>query len=692
MRPRARPVVAAALLLALLLGADAAEMPAPRLGYAFPAGGARGTTVAVTLGGQSLRGANAVRVTGQGVTGRVVDVSPPFRRFDPEEMKALRRELGKARDRLVRGGRGAGVDRAGLPDHPLLADLDRLGPEELRKVAEYFFDRDLVVQASPQIAERVRIEIEIAPDAAPGPRELRLATALGLTNPVRFEIGAVPEVLEREIDDFAPMPLPAPGAGLVVNGQVDRRDVDRFRIPARAGTVLEVRCEARLLVPFLADAVPGWFQATLTLLDPAGEEAAFADDTSFDPDPVLRAPIPADGEYVLLVRDAIWRGREDFVYRLAIRELPVGGDPAAVPAPPEPEPNDTPATATPLAFPGVAAGRIARPGDVDLYRIGGTPGAEVVAEVEARPGGSPLDAVLHALDGAGAVLAANDDAPDPRIGLLTHAADPRLTFRVPPDGTAFLRVADVTGHGGPACAYRLRVRPPRPDFDLYVTPSALNVPPTGTVPLVVRAVRRDGFAGEIGIELDRAPRGVVLSAARIPPGRDRVRLTLSVPARGVEQTVPIRIAGRAEISGADVRRIAVPADETMQAFAYWHVVPAEELLLSRVRTRYRLPAIELAGPGPVRLSPGGTATVLFRAAGLPSLDRIRFALSDPPAGVTLAGATATPDGLVLTLAAAADAAADAAPEPLIVTVSADGGRGRETPLGVLPAIGWTSTR
>ena len=102
----------------------------------------------------------------------------------------------------------------------------------------------------------------------------------------------------------------------------------------------------------------------------------------------------------------------------------------------------------------------------------------------------------------------NDDAPDPRVGLLTHAADPRVVFRVPADGVCLVRVADVTGHGGDEFAYRLRVRPPQPDYELFVTPSALNLPPSGTVPLTVHVVRRDGFDGEIGIELLEAPRGV----------------------------------------------------------------------------------------------------------------------------------------------------------------------------------------
>ena len=68
--------------------------------------------------------------------------------------------------------------------------------------------------------------------------------------------------------------------------------------------------------------MPGWFQATLALYDAPGREVAYDDDYRFHPDPVLHCEIPADGEYVLEIKDAIYRGREDFVYRIAVGELP----------------------------------------------------------------------------------------------------------------------------------------------------------------------------------------------------------------------------------------------------------------------------------------------------------------------------------------------------------------------------------
>ena len=97
---------------------------------------------------------------------------------------------------------------------------------------------------------------------------------------------------------------------------------DRFRFSAKRGQNLTIEAQARHLIPYLADAVPGWFQVTLALYDGKGKEVAYADNYRFNPDPVLFYRITEDGDYEIEVRDAIYRGREDFVYRVSISEKP----------------------------------------------------------------------------------------------------------------------------------------------------------------------------------------------------------------------------------------------------------------------------------------------------------------------------------------------------------------------------------
>ena len=88
------------------------------------------------------------------------------------------------------------------------------------------------------------------------------------------------------------------------------------------GQQLVIAASARELIPYIADAVPGWFQAALTLYDAKGNELAYADHYRFHPDPVLYYEIPADGQYIVEIHDSIYRGREDFVYRITVGELP----------------------------------------------------------------------------------------------------------------------------------------------------------------------------------------------------------------------------------------------------------------------------------------------------------------------------------------------------------------------------------
>ena len=60
----------------------------------------------------------------------------------------------------------------------------------------------------------------------------------------------------------------------------------------------------------------------MALYDAKGKELAYDDDYRFHPDPVLFFKVPEDGQYVIEIKDAIYRGRPDFVYRISLGELP----------------------------------------------------------------------------------------------------------------------------------------------------------------------------------------------------------------------------------------------------------------------------------------------------------------------------------------------------------------------------------
>jgi len=710
----------------------------------------------VTVGGQFLRGVTDAFISGDGVRASVVKYSPPLMVLNGEQLREIRRRLTellqKAQGTTPAASSPVMVDGkpVEVPDIAQLRNLENRSAEELTELIKRFFDPRNLQPTQRAIAETVVIEVTIDSAARPGERELRLGAPIGLTNPLRFEVGQFSEVIEREPNDpmkFAPEAEDVP---VTFNGQIGPGDVDLWRFRAESGQHLVMDVRAKRLIPYLADAVPGWFQATLTLYDSKGHEVAFSDDYGFGPDPTILYEVDEEGEYTLEIRDAIYRGREDFVYRIGVGEqpfitsmFPLGGRagvatvasltgwnlPTAnlrldtepgpepvretaltqgrwqsnavsyavdtLPERDETEPNDSVDSAEPVSVPVIVNGLISKPGDVDSFMFTGRAGDKVVAEVYARRLGSQLDPVLRLLDSSGVVVAWNDDHEDPAAGLITHHADSYVLAKLPSDGAYFVELSDADGHGDDDYAYRLRVGPPQPDFTLLVTPSAVGVPVGHAAPFRVHVVRRDGFDRDIVMSLTDAPPGFSLGGARIPGGRDSVQMTLTAPIVPPGRPVPLRLEGQATIAGTQVSRMAEPADDMMQAFAYHHLVPARELVVMVTNTMRLAPVFGLMQAEPVKIPSGGTAEVRIIAPRLPPLLTVQLELSDPPEGMSIGSVTRVPGGLSLVLQADAEKMKVGYADNLIAEASTNiqgrgqngqPGRWQRVPLGTLPAI------
>jgi len=771
------------LLLAVAAGTSTAWSQAvrrdPETGYLYPAGGQRGTTFEVLVGGQGLAGAGEVLVSGEGVHASVLKHYQAVRRLNGDQRKALQEKLKEVRNKRLREltGRETPAEEAGgqtmmkagetetppvaLPELPLLRDLEQKSLKQLIEIGQEFFNIGKQ-QPNAQIGETVLIEVTVDADAVPGDRELRLKTPMGLTNPRCFQVGVSPEAREQEPNaplDFVLLPNlpkePPLELPVLMNGQIKPGDVDRFSFRATKGQRLVIDTQARHLVPFLADAVPGWFQATVALYDAKGKEVAFDDDYRFDPDPVLLFEVPESGVYELQINDALYRGREDFVYRVSVSErpfvtamFPVGGqvgvettaslegwnlpqkqlrlntepgpegirqtslDSKEGPANPlfyavdtlpecvEVEPNDTTKTAQQVVLPKTLNGRLSKPGDVDVFQFTGRAGDEIVVEILGRRLHSPLDSLVRVTDASGKVLGWNDDHVDKEgflhrdMGTLTHDADSYLRVALPAAGVYFVQVSEAQHKGGEAYAYRLRLSPPRPDFELRVAPSGPNVRPGMSAPMWVYALRRDGFEGEIELALKEAPAGFRLDGGRIPPGRGSVCVTLTAPAKPLAEPAPLQLEGRASIGGEKVVRAALPCEDAMQAFLWRHLAPAQELLIASTGGRFSGAAFEPVGTEPVRIPVHGTASVSFKTAALPNMQRLELEFKEPGNGLSLQESVAAGGLLTLQLKTTGDALKPGLAGNLVVEAFAQvawGGKGgklqkRRVPLGMLPAI------
>lgn len=695
----------------------AAGQSNPRIGYAFPAGGKQGTEFILTLGGKNLDGANVVRVSGAGVRAYAVEYLRPLSQGQAEQLRSKLRTLEeKLKEEDGKGGRGGAATRpwGRFAEEEAIADIRR-------KLAA--FTRRPPI---PALAETVTLRIKIAPDAPPGERELRLETRDGVSNPLVFYVGQLPEFREVELkgiggaEQINTLPV-------IINGQIMPGEVDRYRFKAKAGMRLVAMLYARQLIPYLADAVPGWFQGTLVIYDASGKEVAFADQFRFTPDPVLLFKVPKDGEYTLEIRDTLYRGREDFVYRVSLGELPfitdifplggaAGGQTRvdlggwnlrslryawgdAVPGVHpltvryeelvsnripfavdtlaegmEKETNDKVESAQAVNVGIVINGRIDWPGDRDVYRITGKAGQEIVAEVMARRLDSPVDSTLRVLDSSGKTIAYNDDFATRGNGLNTHHADSFLLAKLPADGDYFVTIADAQKHGGLEYPYRLRISAPQPGFELRLAPSSLSVGAGRCAVFAVHAIRKDGFAGEILVSLKDAPKGFSLAGGRIPPGQESVRMTLCAPANALREPVTIRMTGEASVGGKTMVKDVVPADDLMQAFFYRHLVPAQELRVVVTGRTGAQPLVSSASQ--VRISLGGSVRVKVVNA----QPETRYELSDPPEGISI-----TTDGEDLVLSADPQKLKPGLEGNLIVNVIS--GK-QKTPIAVLPALGF----
>jgi hypothetical protein len=648
-RSRWQTILLVAAILAIIPGATviAAGSRArrgPTIGYVYPAGGRQGTTFEVSLAGRFLDGVTDVIVSGEGVEAAPVEHVKPL---NGKQLNLLRDRLKELQEKVKPAKKGKGkagkeTETASEPNEG--TDLETI-EKEMAEIKEKLANPKNRNRNNPQLSEDVVLRVKVAADAEPGEREVRLKAAQGLSNPVTFFVGQLPEYSEKEPKKKTEDTEVLSDLPLVINGQIMPGDVDRFRLKLNKGTRLVTSTSARQLTPYLADAVPGWFQATLALYDADGEELAYDDDYRFNPDPVLFYEIPKDGEYLLEIKDAIYRGREDFVYRITVGEMPfvtsifplgekLGAKttvemkgwnlptnelvvdangkeqgilpislrnkemisnriPFAVDTLPEcleKEGNNNHTDAQKITLPVIVNGRIDKPGDCDVFGFQGNAGDKVVAEVYARRLNSPLDSVLKLTNSNGKQLAFNDDHEDKGAGLTTHHADSLLSTTLPADGFYYIHIGDAQTKGGEAYGYRLRISRPLPDFELRVVPSSINVRAGASAPITVYALRKDGFTGDITVTLKDAPKGFALSGNRVPAGKDQVNLALRVPGGPIKKALTLNLEGRAEIQGREVVRPAVPADDMEQAFIYHHLVPAKELKVAVIgRAKPRTP-------------------------------------------------------------------------------------------------------
>lgn len=438
----------------------------------------------------------------------------------------------------------AGGQRGATPEI-LLHGVNLAGVSSLRFSTPQLAAQ-VVENADPS---KVKIKVTIPGDAPLGEHELRVITPGGVSNCLRFVVGELPEMTEVEPNSELPQAIKLETLPVVANGQITGEDQDLYRFAAKAGQSFVFEVAGRRLRPFFqADERVGWFDPCLTLYDAQGKELRFVDDYRESPDPVLTHTFAQDGEYLVAVRDNMFRGRPEFTYRLTIgavpfvtRYFPPGGKKDAevklqltgvnIPGESlvklttadvgeqlwrvpqdgrnsnplnlavselgdavEQEPNDTRETAQRITAPTVLEARLEKPGDTDHYVFTAKKDERWVFESLSQRFGSPLDAVLQLLNAQGGQVAANDDTVAASESLFR--ADARMEYTIPADGDYIVKIRDFVKRGGDEFVYQLRVTHPRPDFTVQLksTDPPLPNPRVTTVQTIAPRVPAGGQA------------------------------------------------------------------------------------------------------------------------------------------------------------------------------------------------------
>ena len=160
-------------------------------------------------------------------------------------------------------------------------------------------------------------EISIAADVPIGIHDIRAIGRYGVSNPRAFVVESLKQIVvpqdspndaNRSVDKAMRLDI-----GSVASGRVTKNRADFYRFTAKKGEALIARCAGT--------GIDSRIDATLVLYDSAGKELMRVRDTQ-SYDPVMAFRIPADGDYIIEVYDFLYRGGDEYYYRLALTRRP----------------------------------------------------------------------------------------------------------------------------------------------------------------------------------------------------------------------------------------------------------------------------------------------------------------------------------------------------------------------------------
>ncbi len=446
-----------------------------------------------------------------------------------------------------------------------------------------FYEPGIEVLSITEPKDRtVKAKFRIAKDARLGEYRFRVRTATGVSQVRTFNVGPFANVEEKEPNNEFSQAQELKG-NVTVEGRVTSEEIDYYKVTAKKGERISAEVEGVRL--------------NLTLFDPYvaiqnmdGEILAESDDTPLAlQDPAVTTIAPADGTYIVQIREAAYGGGNYSYYRAHIGSFPrpvavfpAGGKAGStvkvkfigdaagdfeqefkLPAQPdedfgvvaakngvtspfpnafrvspfdnviEAEPNNDFAKATktdkpvPAAFNGV----ISEPGDVDCFRFKAKKGQSFHVYVHAQAVRSDLDPVLNIYNSKGGRVTGNDDA--------SGIQDSYVRFNVPADDEYIVRINDHLNRGRADFTYRVELTPYQPSYAMSIphvarrdsqTLQAMVIPRGNRFTTMMTATRQNGLRGELKFQIPDLPKGVKLVSDIMPANQSTFPLIFEASA------------------------------------------------------------------------------------------------------------------------------------------------------------------
>jgi hypothetical protein len=566
-----------ATTLILALTATAAFAQQPRITTFYPIGGKAGTTVEVEVRGGNLNGAQAMLVTGKGVTGTVEAGNA---KIDEKFKPNFQQKCGGCHELRSFGNRSlTAAQWAATVKRMIEVRQAPISAEEGDKITQYL--------QSGARAGKVTAQVKIDPNILPGLYEMRLVTNNGVSTASLFEVGNLPEFQASNGAKDAGLPIQIP---CVVNGTFLTQGERHFlKFAAKKGQ----RIVFNLKGYRYNAASQMFFNPNLRLYNAKGKEIA-ENHGFYELDPLLDWPCPEDGEYTLEVRDLLGTANPGSVYRLAVGNLPydtviypAGGQigqtitatvtgkageglrsdftlavpdldrisPAPSPAGPamffhSPYPvvkdSEGMGTAPPATaqLPSGFTGRILTTGEKDEFKFRG----KGVYDFEAFAGrlSAPTNPRVAVLNAKGE-----------EIGAVQNDNRMRVTIAEGQDYT--LRVTDNVA--GADRVYFVEARPAGPLLAAVARDANISLRPGLGASIQVILTQRDSVDGNVIVSADGLPAGVTASTAVIQPDRNIAYLVLKASPDAKPLEAPFRIYLSAKGPAGETKVLVQPQEE-----------------------------------------------------------------------------------------------------------------------------------